>query len=414
MKLRCELGAGVRRRARRRRRCCRRRSCRRPRAAPAASIASASGVGEPARRLHDEQRARRHQLAGPAAQRRRSARRAGAGRRRPAGRRRAVLRALRTLTRPSCAMSRETVACTASMPSARSASATSACVESGCCWTSRRIVALPLELRRHASTSPSRSSASVASSVVSVSGGVSRSVCSPALPITRPCSSAASTTGRGGPVELDGEQQAERRAPRRTRRGRAQSCADSSRTCASSSSSIVSTTAQAAAHATGLPPNVEAWSPGLEAGRRVVGDEQRADRQAVREPLRERDRVGPHAELLPREEGAACGRRRSAPRRGSAARRARRRARAPAASTSGASGWTPPSPCTGSSRIAAVCGPTCSASVSASRSGARHERLERGALRGLPGDGERARTCGRGTSPRARRSRCGRSPCAPT
>ena len=71
--------------------------------------------------------------------------------------------------------------------------------------------ALPLELRRgHAEhlaeelrgrRSPRRR--------VSVSGGVSRSVRSPALPITSPCSSAASTTGPGRPVELDREQQAE-------------------------------------------------------------------------------------------------------------------------------------------------------------------------------------------------------------
>ena len=45
---------------------------------------------------------------------------------------------------------------------------------------------------------------------------------------------------------------------------------------------------------------------GLEAGRRVVGDEERADRQSVREALRERDRVGPDAVGLPREERAAA------------------------------------------------------------------------------------------------------------
>ena len=46
---------------------------------------------------------------------------------------------------------------------------------------------------------------------------------------------------------------------------------------------------------------------GHERARRVVGDEQAADRQAVREALRERDEIGPHAELLEGEErpGAA-------------------------------------------------------------------------------------------------------------
>ena len=44
----------------------------------------------------------------------------------------------------------------------------------------------------------------------------------------------------------------------------------------------------------------------LEACGRIVGDEQRADRQPVRETLGERDGVGLHAELLPGEERAAA------------------------------------------------------------------------------------------------------------
>ena len=43
---------------------------------------------------------------------------------------------------------------------------------------------------------------------------------------------------------------------------------------------------------------------GLEPVRRSVGDEQRTDREPVRERLRERDRVRPDAELLPGEEAA--------------------------------------------------------------------------------------------------------------
>ena len=67
----------------------------------------------------------------------------------------------------------------------------------------------------------------------------------------------------------------------------------------------MSTTAHAAAHATGLPPKVDAWSPGAKPVGARVGDEQRADRQPVREPLRERDGVRPDAVGLPGEEGAA-------------------------------------------------------------------------------------------------------------
>ena len=44
----------------------------------------------------------------------------------------------------------------------------------------------------------------------------------------------------------------------------------------------------------------------LEPRRCVIRDEQRADRQAVRKAFRERDRVGLHAELLPREEAAGA------------------------------------------------------------------------------------------------------------
>ena len=67
---------------------------------------------------------------------------------------------------------------------------------------------------------------------------------------------------------------------------------------------ISSRTAQAAAHATGLPPKVDAWSPGSKA--LVAGDEQRADREPVRERLRHRHEVRLHAELLEGEEGAGA------------------------------------------------------------------------------------------------------------
>ena len=46
-------------------------------------------------------------------------------------------------------MSRDTVACTASMPTSRSASATSLCVASSALLDEAQDHALPLELRRH-------------------------------------------------------------------------------------------------------------------------------------------------------------------------------------------------------------------------------------------------------------------------
>ena len=129
-----------------------------------------------------------------------------------------------------------------------------------------------------------------------VSGGVSRSARSPAVPTSRPRSSAAATTSAGGPVERRRRGGARARGPRRKRSRDLRLLF--ARTCASSSSSSTSTTAHAAAQATGLPPNVRGVVAGHERRRRVVRDEQRADRQPVREPLGERDGVGPDAELL--------------------------------------------------------------------------------------------------------------------
>ena len=67
---------------------------------------------------------------------------------------------------------------------------------------------------------------------------------------------------------------------------------------------IVSQTATAAAQTTGLPPNVARVITRLERAGGPVGDEQAADRQAVGQSLRERDRIGADAELLEREERA--------------------------------------------------------------------------------------------------------------
>ena len=201
-----------------------------------------------------------------------------------------------------------------------------------------------------------------ASPVVIVSGGVRRSAVSPAVPTSRPCSRASATTRRrAGRARA----RAAARAPR-TSGNALSNRASIARTWASRSSSIASTTAQAAAHATGLPPKVEAWSPGTNAPAASVGDEQRADRQPVREPLRERDRVGADAgrcqaknvagaadaglHLVEDEQRAEL-----------VGERARLLER-----SRPSSGCTPPSPCTGSRKIAAVSGRAAATSDSTS------------------------------------------------
>ena len=220
-----------------------------------------------------------------------------------------------------------------------------------------------------------------------VSGGVIRSAVSPAVPTSRPCSSAASRPGAAGRPSSTASS---RPAPR-TSSNAASKRAPISRTWSSRSSSIASTTAQAAAQRDRVAAEGRGVVAGHEAARRVVGDEQRADRQAVREPLRERERVGPDAARAARRRSRRCGRRRSAPRRRRASRRTRRRARAPArASPSRAAARRPrPAPARGRSRPCR--GPTASASVSGvAKRDARDERLERRALRRLAGDRERA------------------------
>ena len=132
---------------------------------------------------------------------------------------------------------------------------------------------------------------------------------------------------------------------------------------------------------------------GLEARRSVVGDEQRADRQPVRERLGESHRVGADVERLPGEEGARPAQAASAPRRRRASRRARRQAPERPRGTPASSGITPPSPRTGSTRIAPMSGAGRGHErlvvVRRREADARRERLPGGALRGLAGDGER-------------------------
>ena len=338
--------------------------------------------------------------------------RAGRGRRRPAARRRGAPSPFRTFTSPSWAMSRETVACTASIPSLAErlgdlrlrrelAAAGRAGGSPPAARTSSSPEHLPQDLDRRVrllrrdrqrGREPERRLAGGADEQAALEGRLD----------DRP-----RRAGRARP----------RAAGRRraTPRSAARNRADTSRTWASSSSSTAATTAHAAAQATGLPPKVEAWSPGTKPVGASSDDEERADRQAVREPLRERDGVGPHALVLPGEERAGAADARSAPRRGRASRRARRRAPARARASRRASGRTPPSPCTGSSRIAAVSSSTASASVaSVAKRHAGHERLERLALRGLARHRERAERAAVERALERDEAGLARSPCAPT
>ena len=214
---------------------------------------------------------------------------------------------------------------------------------------------------------------------------------------TRPASSAASTTGCAA-CRARRRPAGRARAPRRHAAGRRALAAAARPATRTFASSVVvdrcRTTASAPAQATGLPPNVEPWSPGTKAPARVVGDEQAADRQAVREPLRERDELRAGRRAARRRRTCRCGRRRSAPRR----RRAARRALASAAprGTPASSGMTPPSPSTGSSRIEAdVVGHAACSDVDVVR--LREARARRAAARtrarfaGWPVTRERAR-----------------------
>ena len=64
---------------------------------------------------------------------------------------------------------------------------------------------------------------------------------------------------------------------------------------------MMASVASAAAQASGLPPKVEPWLPGLKSSRRRPGREARADRHAVAESLGERHHVGHDARVLERE-----------------------------------------------------------------------------------------------------------------
>ena len=127
---------------------------------------------------------------------------------------------------------------------------------------------------------------------------------------------------------------------------------------------MVSSTARAAAQATGLPPNVEPWSP-LRARCPLAEADAGADRQAAAEALGEREDVGEDALGLVGE-----------PRAGAAdaaldlvehQQRARRVAGLPGgAQVAVRGGTTPPSPSVGSRKTAATSASTALASAAAS------------------------------------------------
>ena len=140
---------------------------------------------------------------------------------------------------------------------------------------------------------------------VIVSGGVRRSA------VRRRCRRAGHARARrrsrrpAGRSTSIAEQQAGAAHSAR-RRALEAGAARSARTWSSSSSSIV--VDDGAGRRAGDRVAAEGRARGRPArtAGALVGDEQRADRQAVREALRERRRIGPHAELLPGEEAAGA------------------------------------------------------------------------------------------------------------
>ena len=93
----------------------------------------------------------------------------------------------------------------------------------------------------------------------------------------------------------------------------------------SPSASMVSSTASAAAQATGLPPNVLPWSPGLQRGRAPAQADAGADGQPAAEALGQGDHVRGDAVAAGARTSGRCGRCRSGSRPAPAARRPRRR-----------------------------------------------------------------------------------------
>src|SRR5581483_7793368 len=225
---------------------------------------------------------------------------------------------------------------------------------------------LPLEALHRPSTSRRTARPCSSSSGLTVRGGVRRTVSAPAVQTSRPRENAASTTSAAGrPTSRASSSPAPR-----TSGNAARTSASLSRTPASSSSSIWSRTAQAAAQATGLPPNVLAWSPGWNAPARCS----QTTRQPIGSPF-----ASPLASVSASGRTPDCSKQKKVPVRPTPVCTSSKTSSAPSSSASvlaacrnsGAAGRTPPSPCTGSSRIRPVSGRAAATSDSTSFSSAK-------------------------------------------
>src|SRR5262249_12019500 len=210
----------------------------------------------------------------------------------------------RTLTSPSCAMSRETVACTASSPTSCSASANSSCVDSERSWTSRRIAPWRSNFVVMSQHLPENGQGLVE---LFVGDGQRRREPEDAL-AGGADEETALEAGRdhvaGYAVDLEAEQQ-----PGAANLHRGRQALELARQSLALYADIRK---QIVVHSLddGAGRGARDWIAaerarvisGLERAGALVCDEQRADRQAVGQTLRERHGVRLHAEPLPREE----------------------------------------------------------------------------------------------------------------
>src|SRR5687768_4247664 len=207
--------------------------------------------------------------------------------------------------------------------------------------------ALPVELAHR--TSSRIASPCSSSSAVNVSGGVSRSELSHAVPTSSPRSRQSATTS----AAERGVSTASSSPRPRTLGSRDAIVAPCAITPASSSSSTVSHTATAAAHATGLPPKVLAWSPGTNAPAAASA----TSRHPIGSPF-----ASPFARVTASGRTPSCSKAKNVPVRPTPVWTSSKTSSAPASSASvraastnlASSGMIPPSPSTGSSRMQPV------------------------------------------------------------
>ena len=219
----------------------------------------------------------------------------------------------------------------------------------------------------------------------------------PAVPTSRPAVEAGGDDRAGRTVELGAEHQAAAAhlddARQRVEPGREPLAAARARRRAAARRPSRRPRRQRRT-TTGLPPNVLAWSPGSRPVRRAVRDEQRADRQAVGEPLRERDarparrRAAPRRRSVPVRPTPHCtsSKTSSAPCSSASARAAARNSASPGGSRPRPEPARSGSrPCPGRPRAASESTSFRRANRAAGASGSHGRALLR-----LAGDGERA------------------------